>query len=116
MHLGRWNGTHVAVKVLHKSDAVAMGDFRTELNVLMKTHHPHTVQFLGAVTNTMPLMIVAELMPGGSLQDLFRSGTKLSLRRRLEIALDTARGMVYLHGKKPQVCFEWEGAWCTHTH
>jgi len=102
VHMGRWNGTLVAVKVLHKSDEVAMGDFRTERNVLMRTHHPHTVQFLGAVTSTMPLMIVAELMPGGSLQDLFSSQVKLSVRRQVEIALDCARGMVYLHTKKPQ--------------
>jgi len=102
VHMGRWNGTLVAVKVLHKSDEVAMGDFRTELNVLMRTHHPHTVQFLGAVTKTMPLMIVAELMAGGSLADLLKTGLSLSRRRMLDIALDTARGMVYLHGKKPQ--------------
>ena len=31
VHMGRWNGTLVAVKVLHKSDEVAMGDFRTEV-------------------------------------------------------------------------------------
>lgn len=36
-------GTIVAVKVLKETGAVALGDFRTELNVLQKVHHPHTV-------------------------------------------------------------------------
>lgn len=31
-----WFGATVAVKVLRRSDAVALGDFRTELNVMQK--------------------------------------------------------------------------------
>jgi hypothetical protein len=30
-------------QVLKETGAVALGDFRTELNVLQKVHHPHTV-------------------------------------------------------------------------
>jgi hypothetical protein len=30
---------------------------RTELNVLQKLHHPHCVQFFGAVTKTSPYMM-----------------------------------------------------------
>lgn len=44
---------------------MALGDFRTELNVLQKVHHPHTVQFFGAVTKQRPYMIVTEFMRGG---------------------------------------------------
>jgi serine/threonine protein kinase len=36
VHLAYWHGTMVAVKILRKSDEVAMGDFKTELNILMK--------------------------------------------------------------------------------
>lgn len=36
VHLAYWNGTRVAVKILRKSDEVAIGDFRTELNILSK--------------------------------------------------------------------------------
>jgi len=36
----------VAVKVLKEIGTVALGDFRTELNVLQKVHHPHTVRML----------------------------------------------------------------------
>lgn len=45
---GNWNGTVVAVKVLKETGAMAMGDFRTELNVLQKVHHPHTVRVRGS--------------------------------------------------------------------
>ncbi len=40
----------MAVKVLKETGAVALGDFRTELNVLQKVHHPHTVRAGGGRT------------------------------------------------------------------
>ncbi len=43
VYKARWHGTIVAVKILKETGAVALGDFRTELNVLQKVHHPHTV-------------------------------------------------------------------------
>ncbi|KAK9904893.1 hypothetical protein WJX75_005037 [Coccomyxa subellipsoidea] len=104
VHKAKWYGTIVAVKILRRSDAVAVGDFRTELNTLQKVHHPHAVQFLGAATHSQPYMIVTEFLPGGSLTDLFKrvhSGAAAppSLRRATEMALDCARGMQYLHAR-----------------
>lgn len=43
----------------------------------------------------------AELMTGGSLADAFRLPQEFSTRRALEIAVDTARGLAYMHNKKP---------------
>ncbi|CAG9464939.1 unnamed protein product [Pedinophyceae sp. YPF-701] len=102
VYLAEWHGTLIAVKKLRDSNEVALGDFRTELNILMKVHHPHMVQFLGAVTKTEPFMILTEFMPGGSLADLFALRKPISARRSAEIALDTARGMSYLHNRSPQ--------------
>uniref|UniRef100_A0A7S0VEK4 Protein kinase domain-containing protein n=1 Tax=Polytomella parva TaxID=51329 RepID=A0A7S0VEK4_9CHLO len=102
VYKGNWNGTIVAVKVLKEAGSVALGDFRTELNVLQKVHHPHTVQFLGAVTNQKPFMIVTEYMVGGSLYDLFKTGKVPILWRSIQIALDMARGLAYLHSRSPQ--------------
>jgi serine/threonine protein kinase len=42
------------------------------MNVLQKVHHPHTVQFFGAVTKQTPYMIVTEFMSCGSMSDMFR--------------------------------------------
>jgi len=46
VHKARWHGTVVAVKILKDTGAVAIGDFKTELNVLLKVHHTHTVSEL----------------------------------------------------------------------
>jgi hypothetical protein len=94
-------GTPVAVKVLKDNDAVALGDFRTELNVLQKLHHPHCVQFFGAVTKSAPYMIVTEFMGCGSLADLFRQQASLTTRRCVQLALECARGIAYLHNHHP---------------
>ncbi|KAI8473279.1 MAG: protein kinase [Monoraphidium minutum] len=94
-------GTPVAVKVLKDNNAVAIGDFRTELNVLQKLHHPHCVQFFGAVTKTSPYMILTEFMGCGSLADLFKARVELSTRRAVQLALDCARGIAYLHNHQP---------------
>jgi serine/threonine protein kinase len=101
VYLGKWNGALVAVKKLLRSDEVAMGDFRTELHVLSGTHHPHTVQFLGAVTKSLPLMLVTEFCPGGSLADVLKERVPMTTGRQCEIALDTARGLLYLHSQNP---------------
>mmetsp|Transcript_18868 Transcript_18868/g.40627 ORF Transcript_18868/g.40627 Transcript_18868/m.40627 type:complete len:504 (+) Transcript_18868:214-1725(+) len=102
VHKARWHGTVVAVKILKEAGAVAIGDFRTELNVLQKVHHPHTVQFLGAVTKRQPFMIVTEFMTGGSLSDIFRGGRFPGMWRAVQLALDCARGLAYLHNRSPQ--------------
>ncbi|GFR46936.1 hypothetical protein Agub_g8584 [Astrephomene gubernaculifera] len=102
VYKANWNGTLVAVKVLKETGAVALGDFRTELNVLQKVHHPHTVQFLGAVTKQTPFMIVTEYMVGGSLADLFKGQRFPSMWRAVQLALDMARGLAYLHNRSPQ--------------
>ena len=42
----------------------------------------------------------AELMVGGSLSDAMRMHRTFTLRRAMEVAIDTARGLAYLHAKK----------------
>mmetsp|Transcript_9932 Transcript_9932/g.17884 ORF Transcript_9932/g.17884 Transcript_9932/m.17884 type:complete len:474 (-) Transcript_9932:2297-3718(-) len=102
VHKASYHGTEVAVKVLKVSTGIALGDFRTEIATLRQVHHPNAVQFLGACTKQTPYMLVTELMTGGSLQDAFRlMNFQMPLRRGLEIALDAARGMNYLHTRKP---------------
>ena len=41
-----------------------------------------------------------ELMVGGSLSDAMRMHRTFTLRRAMEVAVDTARGLAYLHAKK----------------
>ena len=48
MYKAMWHGTAVAAKILKNTSAIALGDFRSEIEVLRKVHHPNAVQFLGA--------------------------------------------------------------------
>lgn len=103
----RWRGTIIAMKQLHRHlhhDEVAKAEFRTELKLMRQLHHPHIVQFLGTSieTDTGLVSLCFEFMHAGSLDQLFRkSEVPLSLGVALEMALDVARGMSYLHGRKP---------------
>jgi hypothetical protein len=146
---------------------------RTELNVLQKLHHPHCVQFFGAVTKTSPYMMcarpraepgasppsapnsaprprpgaqlsnhrpasphphpthlltqpplvrhplhpppptttsVTEFMGCGSLADIFKDNVSLSTRRCVQLALECARGIAYLHNHHPlSIIHRWAG-------
>lgn len=101
VHKAMWHGTLVAAKILKVSNAIALGDFRSELEVLRKVHHPNAVQFLGACTKQEPYVLVTELMTGGSLADAMRLQQPFTIRRAMEICIDTARGLAYMHNKKP---------------
>ncbi|KAK6157509.1 hypothetical protein DH2020_011757 [Rehmannia glutinosa] len=93
--------------------------FRDELALLQKMRHPNVVQFLGAVTQSTPMMIVTEYLPKVSLLLLYMFtvtcyrllgdfGAYLKRRGALKptlvikFALDIARGMNYLHEHKPE--------------
>lgn len=52
----------MAAKLLKGSSAIALGDFRSEIEVLRKVHHPNAVQFLGACTKQEPYILVTGLI------------------------------------------------------
>lgn len=97
VHRARWAGTLVAAKLLKGSNEIYIGDFQAEIETLRNVHHPNAVQFLGACTRSEPYVLVTELMAGGSLADAFLLPQAFTQRRALEIALDAARGLAYLH-------------------
>ena len=101
VHRGKWHGTPVAVKVLHTHKRIRIEELACEIAALLRTHHPNTVQLLGAATQQEPYIIVTEILDGGSLDSALRGGAKFSLRRALEVALDCARGLEYLHLPTP---------------
>lgn len=72
MFKAKWHGSYVAAKVLKRSDEIAIGDFRTEIAILRKVHHPNCVQFLGAATKQKPYIVITELM-ACSLGDAFQN-------------------------------------------
>ena len=68
-------------------------------------HHPNAVHFLGACTKSEPYILVTELMTGGSLADALRvMPSALTMRRSVEMALDTAQGLAYMHNRHASPC------------
>lgn len=57
--MAKWHGSLVAAKIIKDSSAIALGDFRSELDVLRRVHHPNAVQFLGACTKQQPYILVS---------------------------------------------------------
>ncbi|KAK3206687.1 hypothetical protein Dsin_020733 [Dipteronia sinensis] len=99
-----WRGIQVAVKKLAEeviTDDDKVKAFRDELALLQKLRHPNVVQFLGAVTQSSPMMIVTEYLPKGDLRAFLKSKGALKPTTALRFALDIARGMNYLHENKP---------------
>ncbi|KAH1208365.1 hypothetical protein AAZX31_15G084900 [Glycine max] len=99
-----WRGTKVAVKKLGEdviSDEEKVKAFRDELALFQKIRHPNVVQFLGAVTQSSPMMIVTEYLPKGDLRDFMKRKGALKPSTAVRFALDIARGVGYLHENKP---------------
>eukprot|EP00899_Mesostigma_viride_P009800 jgi/Mesvir1/18821/Mv06929-RA.1 len=102
--LVNWRGTEVAVKKMLtglEKDPHALEDFRHEIDVVMHLQHPHIVQFLGACTHQRPLMLVTEYMPRGNLHELLKTTGRLKPIQAIEFAMDIARGMNFLHMRRP---------------
>nr|CAD1816889.1 unnamed protein product [Ananas comosus var. bracteatus] len=101
-----WYGSDVAVKVFSKqeySDDVILF-FKQEVSLMKRLRHPSILLFMGAVTSPQRLCIVTELLPRGSLFRLLqRNAARLDWRRRINMALDVALGMNYLHHCNPPI-------------
>ncbi|KAJ4881015.1 Integrin-linked protein kinase family [Raphanus sativus] len=98
--MAMWRGIQVAVKKLDDevlSDEEQVRKFHDELALLQRLRHPNIVQFLGAVTQSNPMMIVTEYLRRGDLRELLNRKGHLKPATAVRYALDIARGMSYLH-------------------
>ncbi|XP_010557993.1 PREDICTED: receptor-like kinase TMK3 isoform X1 [Tarenaya hassleriana] len=98
------DGTKIAVKRMQAGviSTKALNEFHAEISVLSKVRHRHLVSLLCYSIEGNERMLVYEYMPQGALsKHLFHWKSlklePLSWKRRLNIALDVARGMEYLH-------------------
>lgn len=79
-----------------------------EVELMMDMRHPNIILFMGICTD--PPCVVTEYCSRGSLYDLLIAAREdevlarqLHWPRRLGLALDAAKGMLYLHSHKPPI-------------
>lgn len=104
VYRARYRDMSVAMKVLRgpTNDSV-MEEFEQEIKFMQTVRHPNIVLFLGAGrTRDGSPFLVSELVARGSLRDLLDDYSQvLSVDRKINFALDIARGMNFLHSLTP---------------
>ncbi|KAF5736538.1 leucine-rich repeat receptor-like protein kinase [Tripterygium wilfordii] len=93
------DGQIVAIKRAQQGSMQGGLEFKTEIELLSRVHHKNLVGLVGFCFEQGEQMLVYEFMPNGTLRESLsgRSGIYLDWKRRLRIALGSARGLTYLH-------------------
>ncbi|KAI6671846.1 hypothetical protein NL676_006731 [Syzygium grande] len=106
------NGTVVAVKMLSESSKQGYKEFQAEAQLLMIVHHGNLVSLFGYCDDSKHKALIYEYMAYGNLRQHLSVKTHitedhlkvLTWSKRLQIAVDAAQGLDYLHnGCKPPV-------------
>ncbi|KAJ3704093.1 hypothetical protein LUZ61_007798 [Rhynchospora tenuis] len=108
VYIGRLvDGTQVAVKMQHRRSTQEVNNFIVEAQLLTKIHHRNLVSLIGYCNDENCLALVLEYMSEGSLQDHLKGkpgSSCLTWKERIRIALDSAKGLEYLHkGCNPRI-------------
>ncbi|KAL4615413.1 hypothetical protein ACB092_07G122900 [Castanea dentata] len=93
------DGLVAAVKRMNKVSEQGDDDFCREIELLARLHHRHLVALRGFCIAKHERFLLYEYMANGSLKDhLHAPGrTPLSWRTRMQIAIDVANALEYLH-------------------
>ncbi|XP_047939137.1 probable serine/threonine-protein kinase PBL17 isoform X2 [Salvia hispanica] len=99
--------TQIAVKVLDPESLQGDREWLAEVNYLGQLRHPNLVKLIGYSCEDDHRLLVYEYMASGSLEKhlFFRVRATLTWHRRLKIALDTARGLAFLHGVEKPIIY-----------
>ncbi|KAG2664340.1 hypothetical protein I3760_16G078100 [Carya illinoinensis] len=93
------DGQVVAIKRAQQGSVQGGLEFKTEIELLSRVHHKNLVGLVGFCFEQGEQMLVYEFLPNGTLRESLsgKSGIHLDWKRRLRIALGSARGLAYLH-------------------
>ncbi|KAG6552772.1 hypothetical protein Mapa_005720 [Marchantia paleacea] len=95
------NGREVAVKVNKIGASQGSNEFVNEVALLTRVHHRNLVSLLGFCEENNERILVYQYQHNGTLSDLLygpNSAAKpLNWRTRLDIAVNAAKGLEYLH-------------------
>ncbi|KAI9127535.1 hypothetical protein K1719_000528 [Acacia pycnantha] len=96
------DGRAVAVKRLYESNLKRVEQFRNEVEILARLKHKNLVELYGCTSrHSRELLLVYEYIPNGTVSDHLQGDrSKSSLlpwRTRLNIAVETAEALAFLH-------------------
>ncbi|XP_012573816.1 leucine-rich repeat receptor protein kinase HPCA1-like isoform X2 [Cicer arietinum] len=93
------DGKIVAIKRAQQGSMQGGLEFKNEIELLSRVHHKNLVGLVGFCFEQGEQMLVYEFITNGSLRETLsgRSDIQLDWKRRLRIALGSARGLAYLH-------------------
>lgn len=92
------DGMQIAVKVFHIQSERSLKSFDIECEVLSGIRHRNLVKIISSCTNEDLKALVLEYMPNGSLEkQLYSNEYYLDLQQRLNIMIDVASALEYLH-------------------
>jgi serine/threonine protein kinase len=104
---GNYCGNEVAIKQLYWDDTLSelvMQDLAKEIESFRHLRHKRLVRFIGACLELPHPCLVTEYMPGGSLHHLLHvRKLQLPLLHALNMCLQVADGVMYLHSQTPTV-------------
>ncbi|KAJ4815568.1 Leucine-rich repeat protein kinase family protein [Rhynchospora pubera] len=93
------NGIVVAIKRARKLPFFDTKAFQSEIEVLTRVHHKNIVSLVGFCFEQSEQLLVYEYVSNRTLRDNLDGEGDMCLdwTKRLQIALDSARGLAYLH-------------------
>ncbi|THG11524.1 hypothetical protein TEA_017507 [Camellia sinensis var. sinensis] len=95
-------GKEIAVKRLSTTSKQGLNEFKSEMTLIAKLQYRNLVMLLGCCIHGEERMLIYEYMPNGSLDSLIFGventiSKSLTWRRRLDIIVGIAQGVLYLH-------------------
>ena len=100
---GRYRGFEGAIKELKRDETFSSRErdlFEREMDIASRCRHPCLLQFIGATQDEKTPLFVTELMES-SLRKLLGK-RQLSEKEIVDISLDIAHALNYLHQRKPK--------------
>eukprot|EP00249_Psilotum_nudum_P020932 c27905_g1_i5 orf=868-2091(-) len=95
------DGTKVAIKRARKDalEECIIKEFHSEVNILAGVNHLNLVKLIGFLEEGNELILVEEYVPNGNLRQHLDCafGAVVDLSMRLDIAIDIAHALTYLH-------------------